>query len=186
MNKIIVSMFVSLDGSIEWKVKNERPPWSIIYWSDELTKIMLDQLFNASCLVLGKTTYDNFSKIWPTVNDEKGYAKLMNEIPKYVVTNSVTKLDWNNSTIINDKIVEKIIALRDSSLKSLLIFGSSQLISLLMKENLIDEFKLFLLPMIFGTGKQLFQETNFNGLNLLNYKKLDSDIIYLHYKPKRA
>ena len=185
MSKIIISMFVSLDGRIEWKAKNERPPWSIIYWSDELAQIMLGQLSNVGGLLIGKNTYDNFSKIWPTVNDERGYAKLMNEIPKYVVTNSLSKLDWNNSTIIHDPIAEKIRALKDKSSKDLLIFGSGMLISLLMKEHLIDEFKFFIIPYVTGSGKLMFQDVNFNSLSLVKFQNIDSNTIYLHYKKNR-
>ena len=67
-------MFVSLDGRIEWNNKNGRPPWSLIYWKDDLKKIMLEQVSTVSGLLLGRKTYEAFSRQWPTMKDESNYA----------------------------------------------------------------------------------------------------------------
>lgn len=184
MNKIIVSMFVSLDGRIEWKNKNERPPWSIIYWKDDLKKIMLDQVSTVSGLLLGRKTYEAFSKQWPTMKDESGYANLMNTLPKYIISSSLMNPKWNNSTIINDNIIQEIKNLKKNSNGDLLIFGSSNLISLLLKEEIIDEFRLFIIPFIIGSGTRLFNDGDTRNLTLIRAEKLSSDISYLMYRPK--
>ena len=182
LGKIVVSMFQSVDGRIQWDNKNERPPWSIIYWKKDLAQIMVDQVSNAGALLLGRITYENFSKTWPKIKDDYGYSKLMNDIPKYLISNTLTMVEWNNSTLIQQPIIENINELKETGTKDLLIFGSGELITLLMRDDLIDEFKLFVIPIIIGKGKQLFSDSSFKNVNLIESKIVNQNMIYLNYK----
>ena len=118
------------------------------------------------------------------MKDESGYANLMNTLPKYIISSSLMNPKWNNSTIINDNIIQEIKNLKKNSNGDLLIFGSSNLISLLLKEEIIDEFRLFIIPFIIGSGTRLFNDGDTRNLTLIRAEKLSSDISYLMYRPK--
>ena len=85
MRKVIVSMFVSLDGVME------DPAWTMPYWNDEIAKYKLDELFAADALLLGRVTYQGFAAAWPSRTDEQGFADRMNSLPKYVVSTTLEK-----------------------------------------------------------------------------------------------
>ena len=108
----------------------------------------------------------------------------MNALPKYIDSSSLTKPKWNNSTIINKNIIQEIQSLKKNSNGDLLIFGSSSLISLLLKEEMIDEYRLFIIPYIIGSGTRLINDGDTRNLTLIRTEKLNSDILYLIYRPK--
>ena len=91
MRKLVHSMFVSLDGVVE------NPAWTATYWNDDIAQFKFDELFSSSTLLLGRVTYEGFASAWPGRQDEQGYADRMNGLPKYVATNTLTELVWNNA-----------------------------------------------------------------------------------------
>lgn len=188
MGKIIVTEFVSLDGIMEdpggaekWK----HGGWSFGFWNEEAQKYKFDELFDTNALLLGRVTYEGFAAAWPAMTDEDGFADRMNSLPKYVVSTTLNKVEWNNSRLINENVIEKITNLKEETEENIVIHGSASLINSLIPHSLIDEYRLMVFPVILGSGKRLFTEqVNMNKLKLLESKTLDSGVVILHYTCK--
>jgi dihydrofolate reductase len=100
MRKVVVSMYVSLDGVIE------EPAWTWPYWNEEIAKFKFDELFASDALLLGRVTYQGFAKAWPSMTDKEGFADRMNSLPKYVASTTLEKAEWN-ATLIKENIAEE-------------------------------------------------------------------------------
>jgi dihydrofolate reductase len=120
-------------------------------------------------LLLGRKTYEIFAAYWPHAKDEPG-ADNLNNAKKYVVSTTLDKVDWNNSTLIKGDVVKEITRLKGLDGPELQVHGSSDLIQTLLKHNLIDEMHLLIFPVAIGNGKRLFGE----GTNPSDFKLLDS------------
>lgn len=153
MRKIIVSEFLTLDGVMESPDK-----WSFEFLSEEQEKFKFRELKESGALLLGKNTYEGFAAAWPSITDESGYADMMNDYPKYVVTSTLKETLWNNTTIIENNVYEEISSLKQQPGKDILIFGSAELVHSLKEQNLIDEYRLMIFPTIYGEGKHIFKE----------------------------
>jgi dihydrofolate reductase len=162
----------------------EEPAWSFQFWSEEAAKYKFDELFASDALLLGRKTYEGFAKAWPSMTDEQGFADRMNSIPKYVVSKTLDKAEWNNSTIIRDHVVEEITKLREQPGADILVGGSANLVQTLMNHDLVDEYKLMVHPVVLGSGKRLFQEgTDMKVLKLTDTKTFSSGVVVLFYQP---
>src|SRR5690242_13473824 len=114
MRTIVVTEFMSLDGVIE------APAWSAPYWNDEIAKFKGDEQTTTDALLLGRITYEGFAAAWPQSTDEG--ADQMNNLPKYVVSTTLDKAEWNNSTLIRDNIVEEITRLKQQDGQDILVY----------------------------------------------------------------
>src|SRR5689334_4248162 len=135
MRRVIVSMFVSLDGVME------DPAWTMPYWNKEIAKFKFDELFASDALLLGRVTYQGFTAAWPSMTDEEGYADRMNSLPKFVVSTTLEEVEWN-ARLIKDNIAEEVSKLKQQHGQDILIFGSGELIYTLMQHDLVDEYRL--------------------------------------------
>lgn len=176
MRKVIVSEFVSLDGVIE------APMWTFPYWNDEIAAFKLNELFSVDALLLGRLTYEGFAATWPSRTDEQGYAERMNSLPKYVVSTTLEKTDWNNSHIIKANVAEEIARLKQQPGQDILIFGSEQLMHSLMPHHLIDQYHLLIYPLVLGKGTRLFREETETTLKLADSKQFSSGVTALIYQ----
>lgn len=186
MGKVVVSEFVSLDGVIEdpgGAEKFEHGGWTIPYWSDDIGAFKFDELMTSDALLLGRVTYEGFAAAWPGQADEAGFADRMNNLPKYVVSTTLDKADWNNSTIISGNVAEEVASLKEQPGQDILINGSGKLIQSLMPDNLIDEYRLLVYPIVLGSGKRLFQGGIDTTLKLVESRAFDSGVILLRYQP---
>lgn len=186
MGKVVVSEFVSLDGVIEdpgGAEKFEHGGWTIPYWSDDIGAFKFDELMTSDALLLGRVTYEGFAAAWPGQADEAGFADRMNNLPKYVVSTTLDKADWNNSTIISGNVAEEVASLKEQPGQDILINGSGKLIQSLMPDNLIDEYRLLVYPIVLGSGKRLFQGGIDTTLKLVESRVFDSGVILLRYQP---
>jgi len=146
-------------------------------------KFKFDELMAADALLLGRKTYEGFAAAWPSIRDEAGFADRMNGLPKYVVSSTLKEATWNNSNIIRANVAEEVSMLKNQPGQDILIGGSGQLIRSLMKDNLIDEYRLMIYPIVAGGGKRLFTEGNYVTLKLIESMLLDSGIILMRYQP---
>src|SRR5215831_2816279 len=139
MGSIVATEFVTLDGVMEApgteKSLGARSGWSFLFWNDEAAKYKFDELFASDALLLGRVTYEIFASAWPTMTDEQGFADRMNSLPKYVVSTTLTKAEWNNSKLIKANVVEEVSKLRQASGRDILLSGSADLVQTLMKHN---------------------------------------------------
>ena len=192
MGKIVVTEFMTLDGVIEapgggegfehegWSFRFERGP--------EGDKFKFDELMEADAQLLGRVTYQAFAQAWPSMTDEAGFADRMNGMPKYVVSTTLDKAEWNNSTLIRDDVAEEVSRLRQRPGGDILVAGSATLVRTLMEHDLVDEYRLMVHPIVLGTGKRLFDDgSKLTELRLVEAKPVGPDGVFiLTYEPKRG
>ena len=186
MSKIIVSEFISLDGVIEGPGPDSsfiHAGWTMPYASTQFQEFKYTELMAADALLLGRVTYDGFAAAWPNITSAGEFGEKMNSMPKFVVSTSLEKPEWNNSTVISKDFVQEINSLKTKFQKDILVFGSATLASMLLENHLVDEYRLPIFPVILGQGRKLFTNTNHSKLTLLETKSFDSGITILRYEP---
>lgn len=184
MRKLIVTEFISLDGIIESPEK-----WSLPYWNDEISRFKLDELFASDALLLGRisyqgfvVTFQGFASAWPSENDRQIFVNRMNDLPKFVVSTTLEKLEWNNSYLIGKNVVDEISKLKQQTGQSILVAGSGALLQTLMQNDLVDEYHLIVCPLVLGGWKHLFKDGSHATLKLSDTTKFNSGAILLVYK----
>ena len=189
MRQLIATEYVTVDGVMEAPGGEQslgpRGGWSFQYWNDEASKFKFDELFASDTLLLGRVTYQIFAAAWPSRTDEQGFADRMNSLPKYVVSTSLEKLDWNNSHLIKENVVEEVSRLKQQRGQNILLYGSADLVHTLMQHNLIDEYHLMVYPIVLGIGKRLFDGASSATLKLLEAQTFSSGVVVLTYQPER-
>src|SRR6266536_2753745 len=155
MRKVIVAMYVSVDGVVEDPGGAEgfrHGGWTVPYWNDELAEFQSRLLFASDALLLGRVTYEAFAAAWPDMTHEAGeFADRMNSLPKFVATRTLDQLEWNATPLKGD-IVEEVAELKQQPGQNLLIYGSGQLVDTLTRDGLIDEYSFMVHPVVLGTG----------------------------------
>jgi len=187
MGKVVVSQFVTLDGVFQdpgGSGEFDRGGWAFQFdRGPEGDRFKLDEVMAAGALLLGRVTYQGFAKAWPSMKDEVGFADKMNGIPKYVVSTTLDRAEWNNSTVIRGNVLEEVDTLRQQVDGDILINGSGQLVQTLMEHDLIDEYRLMVFPIVLGSGKRLFAGANkASTLRLVDTRKA-GDCLILIYHP---
>jgi dihydrofolate reductase len=166
MRKLVVLSFITLDGVMQAPGGPEEDPtggfkhggWSVGYWDDFLGNVMGEQMSEPFDLLLGRKTYEIFAAHWPYVKGDDPFAARINNAKKYVVSKTLSKVDWSNSTLIKSDVVSEIKKLKEQNGPELQVHGSGNLIQTLLKHDLIDEFRLKIYPVALGKGKRLFAE----------------------------
>ena len=190
MRKLIVSEFVTLDGVMDdpggaegfdrggWAFKFERGP--------EGDRFKLDEVMEADAMLLGRVTFQGFAEAWPSRTDEAGFADKMNSMQKFVVSNTLQSADWNNSTIVSGDVVDEIRKLKQSEGGDLLVAGSARLVHTLIENDLVDEYRLMIFPVVLGAGKRMWADTPAAAaLEVVDSRKAgEVQIMVLH--PKQA
>jgi len=180
MRKVIVSEFVTLDGVMEAPDK-----WQFPFWNDETGKFKVDELFASDALLLGRVTYQEFAAAWPSMTDEEGFADRMNRLPKFVVSTTLKEpLGWN-ATLIKGNIAQEVSKLKQQPGQDILISGGAGLVHSLLQQDLIDEYRLLVYPVVLGSGKRLFRDGSNTTLKLVETQTLGSDVVLLTYQPAR-
>ncbi|OAB45266.1 dihydrofolate reductase family protein [Paenibacillus glacialis] len=182
MRKLCVSEFVTLDGVME------NPQWTFKFLSDEQDKYKFDEMKASDALLLGRVTYDGFAQAWPNMIEETGeYGEMMNGYAKHVVSTTLDEVKWNNSTLIKDNIVEEISKLKQQPGKDILVFGSCDLVQTLIANDLIDEYRLMVFPIVIGNGKRLFADKiDEKVFKLVDTKTFSSGVVVLTYQSKES
>jgi len=178
MRKIVVGEFVSLDGVMESPEK-----WTFQYYSDEVQQVIAASMMNSDAMLLGRVTYEGFEASFSSQSG--GLADVMNNQAKYVVSTTFKKAGWNNSKLINKNIVEEIAKLKQQPGKDISVTGSGTLVQTLLENDLIDEYSLLVYPVVLGSGKHLFRETNKTSMKLVFTKALDTGVVALTYQTAR-
>lgn len=179
MGKIIVSEFLTLDGIMDAPDK-----WQIKYTNDEMANDIEEELCKADILLYGRTTYLTMAGAWPSRTGTIAYK--FNNLPKYVVSTTMKKAEWNNSTIIGENISEEITKLKQLPGKRILIWGSKLLVHSLQKCGLIDEYRLYIHPVILGSGDRLFGDNaQLQEMELTNSKIFNTGTFAGTYKFKK-
>jgi dihydrofolate reductase len=191
MRKLIVSTFLTLDGVMQAPggpgededAGFELGGWSVNYWDDKMGDVMGAAMGVPFDLVLGRKTYDLFAAYWPRATEEDG-AKPLNDATKYVASRSQPTLEWSNSVLIEGDAAEGIAALKKQDGPELQVHGSGDLIQTLMRHNLIDQYRLWVFPVVIGSGKRLFSEGTVPlGLTLVDSHVSTTGVMIGTYEP---
>jgi dihydrofolate reductase len=187
MGRIVVTEFISLDGVIEAPGGGEayrHGGWTFeIERGQEGDKFKLDELVEAEAQLLGRVTYEGFAAAWPKMEDEAGFAEKMNTMPKYVVSSSLERADWQNTTILSGDPADSVARLKDEVDGVILVAGSATLVKALIEAELVDELRLMVFPVLLGEGKRLFPEGEAkHRLRLAEAKTVGDGIALLRYE----
>jgi dihydrofolate reductase len=180
MRKIIGNLFMAIDGVVESPEK-----WSLSYWNDDIAKVVMGGMQAADALLLGRVTYEEFAEAWSdrTVEDDPG-ADFMNNVKKYVVSRTLTKVDWNNSTLLEGELADSVRELKASDGGEIAMSGSSTLVRSLLNLRLLDELNFLVYPVIVGRGKRLAEgDGDQLPLELIKSTAFDNGVIHQLYRP---
>src|SRR3954463_1712552 len=187
-----VTAFVTLDGIIEAPGFDEhrsgRNAWALRFQTDEDEVFNKAQAMDAEAFLLGRRTWQIWAAFWPTqsVGDQE-LIEQMNSIPKYVVSNTLKRADWNNTTIISGDIAARVARLKEQPGGDLLVYGSPDLVDELLRHELVDEYRLLIYPIILGAGKHLFRDRiDTRHLRLIGSRTFPSGVVVLTYVPEDA
>jgi dihydrofolate reductase len=162
MGKIVVTEFITLDGVIEdpgGSEQSERGGWAFKADSGpDGQKFKYDELMASDVQLMGRITYDGFSRAWPTMEGTGEFGEKMNGMPKYVVSSTLQSPEWNNTTVIGSDLAAEVGALKERYEGDILVAGSAQLARGLFAADLVDELHLQVFPLVLGGGKRLFAE----------------------------
>jgi dihydrofolate reductase len=189
MGKIAVSQNVSLDGVMQSPGSTDVPfkyrGWAVDFdGGPESDRFQLEQAQNAGALLLGRVTYEAMHAFWPTTEGE--FAERLNELPKYIVSSTLTDLPWN-ATVLGDDWPGVVARLRKELDGDVLVYGSRRLARALIGMGLVDELRLLVYPVVLGAGDRLFGETEDKiPLRLVESRPLEGGLVGMIYAPAGA
>jgi dihydrofolate reductase len=188
MGKLVVTEFISLDGIIEDPGGAEGTAnggWSFRFPTPDGEQFKADELAASDAQLLGRVTYEGFAAAWPRMEEAVGeFAVRMNNMPKAVVSTTLTEATWKNTTIISDNVPAEVAKLKDQYEGDILVAGSATLVGTLRRHDLVDEYRLMVHPVLLGTGKRLFAGgTDAEDLTLVESRKVGPDVLLLIYRP---
>jgi dihydrofolate reductase len=156
MGKIVVTEFISMDGIIEdpgGSEDYEHGGWSFqIDRGEEGNKFKVDETMATDALLLGRVTYEGFADAWPSREGE--FADKFNNMPKFVVSTTLDKPEWNNSTVISGDVATEVGKVKNQFANDVAVHGSAQLVNALKEHDLVDEYRLMVFPVVLGKGKR--------------------------------
>lgn len=183
--RIIVTDYVSVDGVIEDPVGMEGS--GLGNWTGRFNRgpegdaFKHDELFGCESLLFGRTTYTAFAAVWPSVRDDTGFAQRINQMPKYVASNSLPEAHWTNTTILSGDVLQRVRTLKEKPGGDILVYGSALLVHALASNDLVDAFTLMIYPTVLGRGKRLFPDGHQIPLKLVGSQLLGSGIVLVRY-----
>jgi dihydrofolate reductase len=196
MPRIVVSEFLTLDGVMQAPGDPnedrsggfEHGGWQLAYFDDIFGSTMMDAFAATGGLLLGRRTYETFAAHWPNQPADDPLAGTMNGLQKYVVSTTLTEpLAWQNSTLIKTDVAGEVAKLKEGSGKEIQVIGSGELVQSLIRDDLVDAYRLMVHPLVLGTGKRLFREgTALTKLRLVDTKPTRTGVLILTYEPEKS
>ena len=185
MRTVVASEFVSLDGVMQSPEK-----WHLPYFDEQMGQEIEAAMAQTDAMLMGRVNYQEWAEFWPQQDPEENPAALhMNAVRKYVVTTTLKEpLEWNNSKLIRgENVVEEIAGLKRQSGGEISISGSAILVRSLLGDDLLDELRLMVHPVVVGSGKRLFEEGgDRKELELVDSKAFSTGVVYLTYRPTHS
>jgi dihydrofolate reductase len=191
MRRLIVSTFLTLDGVMQAPGGPEEDDsggftqggWSVNYWDDQMGQVMSAAMSVPFDLVLGRKTYDIFAAYWPNAPEDAG-GKPLNDATKYVASRGQPTLAWSRSVLIDGNAAEGVAALKEQDGPELQVHGSGNLVQTLLRSDLVDEYRLWVFPVVIGSGKRLFSDGTIpSGLKLVDSKVSTTGVVIGTYQP---
>jgi dihydrofolate reductase len=189
MRKLIVHEFVSLDGVMQAPGGEDEDRdggfqhggWTRPYWHDDMGKTFGALMQNVDAFLLGRRTYVTHAEAFEPMPQGDPFGDMMNAPKKYVVSRTLKKPIWRNTTIIRDNVIDAVHKLKSEAGKDILTDGSSQLLHSLLKHDLVDELYLHVYPLTLGSGKRVVPEGLNNTFRLLSATPYPTGVVGLHY-----
>jgi len=190
VRNIVVAEFVSLDNVIQAPGGADEDTeggfthggWTGPFWHDDIGAHFFEAMSQTDALLLGRKTWQIHGGAFEPMPDGDPFGDLMNTMPKYVVSTTLTTASaWRNSTLIRSNVVEEVRALKAQPGKNIAIDGSSVLVHILAAHDLIDEYNLHVYPIVLGSGKKLFSEGLYMTLRLIESTPLPTGVVHMRY-----
>lgn len=181
MTKVVARLFISLDGGVESPDK-----WQFEHFGDDMMAQMVMHLNSPDKVLLGRVTYEYWAPYWPTSEDEP-FASYINMTPKYIVSTTLSIVEWANSTLVAGDLAEAIDKLKQQEGGNIGVEGSPTLVRSMLQRGLIDELELMVHPVVAGKGRRLFQEVDeLRRLKLISSKITRTGVAILTYQPVKS
>ena len=190
MRELLVTTFLTLDGVMQAPGGPGEDDsggfthggWSVTYWDDLMAQVMNEATGKPFAMVLGRRSYDILAAYWPTATEEG--ADVLNNATKYVASRGRPDVTWSNSVLLEGDAGDAIAALKKEDGPELQVHGSANLIQTLMRHNLVDRYRLWIFPVVVGSGKRLFADgTAPSGLKLVDSKIATTGVFIGTYEP---
>jgi dihydrofolate reductase len=189
MRKLVVSEFVTLDGVMQAPGGKDEDRdggfeyggWTMPYWHDDIGKTFFAMMQGCDAFLLGRRTYVTHAQAFEPMAPGDSFGDLMNAPKKYVVSRTLERPIWRNTTIIRDNVIESVRSLKSEPGKNILTDGSSQLVHPLLQHDLVDEVHLLVYPLTLGKGKRVFPHGVHAAFNLKSATPYPSGVVGLHY-----
>jgi dihydrofolate reductase len=193
MGGLTIAAFLTLDGVMQAPGGPdedrdhgfEHGGWSFPYASEDMREVISDAFGRADCFLLGRRTYEIFAASWPNFPDKDDpVASRLNSLPKYVVSTTLASAEWQPTTIIRGDVAAEVAMLKERHEGEIQVHGSAALAQTLHACGLVDEYRLFIEPVVLGTGKRLFETGSApTALQLIDTRALDKGAVLAIYRP---
>jgi dihydrofolate reductase len=191
MRKLIVIEFVTLDGVMQGLGSPDEDRdggfdhggWAAPYFDDAQGAAAVEGLKSTTAYLFGRRTYEHMAAFWPSQPDENPMAAHLNATPKYVATRTLTDLTWSHSRVLDGELAPAVRALKSDGDGNIAVLGSGVLVQELIANDLVDGYRLFLHPLLLGTGKRLFREMDGpRRLRLVECTSTTTGVVMLGYE----
>jgi dihydrofolate reductase len=157
--------------------------WQRPYFDDVLGQTAAAGMAETDAYLFGRKTYEKMAAYWPTAPEDDPYGRHLNSTPKYVASRTLQALEWQNSTLIEGDVAEEVAGLKAQPGKNIAVLGSGDLVQTLLRHNLVDEFFLAVYPIVLGSGKRLFRDSDqVRKLSLVDSKPTSTGGVILTYR----
>jgi dihydrofolate reductase len=191
MGRLVVNTFISLDGVMQAPGMPEEDReggfdhggWQVPYFDEESGEVMTEAMAAFDALLLGRKTYEIFAGYWPYAPADDPIAIRLNEAPKYVASRTLDSVGWKNSTLLKGDIADEVSQLK-GRYNEIHTSGSGNLVQSLMHHNVVDQYNVWLYPVLLGSGKRLFADgTTPTALRLVESRTFGNGSLLLSYQP---
>jgi dihydrofolate reductase len=192
MRMLRVIEFLSLDGVMQAPGAPDEDTeggfqhggWQRPYFDDVLGATAAEGMAETDAYLFGRKTYEKMAAYWPTAPEDDPYGRHMNSTPKYVASRTLQDVEWQNSTLITGDVAEEVARLKQQPGKNIAVLGSGDLVQTLLEHDLVDEFFLAVYPLVLGSGKRLFRDSDqVRKLHLVDSKPTSTGGVLLTYRP---
>jgi dihydrofolate reductase len=192
VRKLVAIDFLSLGGVMQAPGQPQEDTeggfkhggWAVPYHDEGLAESVADSMAATDAYLFGRKTYENFAAYWPTAPREIPFTDHLNNTAKYVVSKTLKKPEWNNSTVLDGDVVGEVRKLKEQPGKRIAVLGSGELVQTLMKNDLVDEYFLTVYPILLGAGKKLFRDNDqLRKLELVDSSTTSTGGVVLTYRP---